>query len=286
VKTSIAYLPQDKQDQLAQVVQGIVDMIQPEKVILYGSYARNKWVEDTHMEGHILHEYVSDYDLLIITQRGENREESDIEEMVESRFDLNTPVSPIAHTIDFVNARLREGHYFFSDIKEEGVLLYDAGNIPLAKPGVLTPAERKQIAADDFDYWFSAAQVYLKTTQFLKNEKNLNEAAFVLHQATERAYAAVLLVFTGYKPRTHNLGKLLHKCKEFAPELAEVFPRKPKEEKYLFELLKKAYIDARYKKNYKITEEQLNTLIDRIKQTHAIVERTCLQQIAAIGTGN
>ncbi|MDR3678319.1 MAG: hypothetical protein P4L41_00025 [Flavipsychrobacter sp.] len=54
------------------------------------------------MEGHIRHEYLSDYDLLIITQRGENREESDIEEMVENRFDFNTPVSPIAHTIDFV----------------------------------------------------------------------------------------------------------------------------------------------------------------------------------------
>ncbi|MDR3678318.1 MAG: HEPN domain-containing protein [Flavipsychrobacter sp.] len=148
---------------------------------------------------------------------------------------------------------------------------------------MLTPAERKQIAIDDLEYWFTAAQVYLKTAQYLKNEKNLNEAAFVLHQATERAYAAVLLVFTSYKPRTHNLGKLLHKCREFAPELADVFPKKPKEEKYLFELLKKAYIDARYKKNYKITEEQLNILIDRVKQTHAIVERICHEQIGHIG---
>ncbi|MDR3682075.1 MAG: HEPN domain-containing protein [Flavipsychrobacter sp.] len=285
MKTSIAYLPQDKQDQLAQVVQGIVDMIQPEKVILYGSYARNKWVEDTHLEGHILHEYLSDYDLLIITQRGESREESDIEEMVENRFDFNTPVSPIAHTIDFVNTRLREGHYFFSDIKEEGILLYDAGNIPLAKPSVLTPAERKQIATDDFEHWYGDAEEFLVTAQFQANRK-LNIAAFLLHQATERAYAAVLLVFTGYKPRTHNLGKLLHKCKEFAPELADVFPRKPTNEKYLFELLKKAYIDARYKKNYKIIEEQLNVLIDRIKQTHAIVERVCREQIAAIGFGD
>lgn len=284
MNTSIAYLPQDKQDQLAQVVQAVVDMIQPEKIILYGSYARNKWVEDTHMEGHILHEYLSDYDLLIITKRGEKREESDIEEMVENRFDFNTPVSPIAHTIDFVNTRLREGHYFFSDIKEEGILLYDAGNIPLAQPAVLSPAERKQIATDDFEHWYGDAQVFLKTALFLKNEKNLNIAAFQLHQATERAYAAVLLVFTGYKPRTHNLGKLLHKCKEFAPELADVFPGKPTNEKYLFELLKKAYIDARYKKNFKITEEQLKILIDRIKQTHAIVERVCREQIEHIGS--
>jgi len=285
VKTSIAYLPQDKQDQLAQVVQSIVDMIQPEKIILYGSYARDKWVEDTHMEGHILHEYLSDYDLLIITQRGEKREESDIEEMVESRFDFNTPVSPIAHTIDFVNTRLREGHYFFSDIKEEGILLYDAGNIPLAQPAVLTPAERKQIATDDFKHWYNDAVTFLEISISIIN-KNPPIAAFQLHQATERAYAAVLLVFTGYKPRTHNLGKLLHKCKEFAPELADVFPRKSTNEKYLFELLKKAYIDARYKKNFKITEEQLNILIDRIKQTHAIVERVCREQIAAIGSGD
>jgi uncharacterized protein len=43
----------------------------------------------------------------------------------------------------------------------------------------------------------------------------LKHAACLLHQATERYYHAALLVFTGYKQRTHDieaLGKLAGEC--------------------------------------------------------------------------
>lgn len=49
MKTSLDHLPQDKREQLNQVVQVIIDSVQPEKIILFGSYARGKWVEDQHM---------------------------------------------------------------------------------------------------------------------------------------------------------------------------------------------------------------------------------------------
>ncbi|MEW6679802.1 MAG: HEPN domain-containing protein [bacterium] len=38
--------------------------------------------------------------------------------------------------------------------------------------------------------------------------QSYNIAAFHLHQATEHAYYATLLVFTGYKLMLHNLEKL------------------------------------------------------------------------------
>ena len=36
----------------------------------------------------------------------------------------------------------------------------------------------------------------------------MDEVAFELHQATERCYAAIWLVFWDYKPKTHDLEKL------------------------------------------------------------------------------
>jgi HEPN domain-containing protein len=35
-----------------------------------------------------------------------------------------------------------------------------------------------------------------------------SHAAFLWHQATERYFHAVLLVFTGYKPKTHDIKTL------------------------------------------------------------------------------
>jgi len=284
MKTSLDHLPQVKREQLEQINKIIVDAVQPEKVILFGSYARGKWVEDQHKEGHILHEYVSDYDILVVTRRDEERIEHEVQEIVETRCNFYTPVTVIVHSIDYVNARLSEGQYFFSDIKKEGILLYDAGNTPLAEQRELNPVERQKLAQDDFDTWFSTAREFLVDTENALQRKSLKNAAFYLHQAAERTYNAAILVFTGYKPRTHNLGKLIRLCRDFSPELARIFPNNTKEETHLFNLLKKAYIDARYKKEYIITEEELDVLIARIKQLQAITDHICQEKIASSGS--
>ena len=45
-------------------------------------------------------------------------------------------------------------------------------------------------------------------------------AAFLLHQAAERYFHAALLVFTGYKPQTHDLKKLADQTEPLHPALA------------------------------------------------------------------
>ena len=80
-------------------------------------------------------------------------------------------------------------------------------------------------------------------------------AAFLLHQAAENFYYTVLLVFTGYKSKTHNLRKLRKQAKYLSEKLFLVFPiENNKKEKHLFDLLKRGYIDARYRSDYIITD--------------------------------
>jgi HEPN domain-containing protein len=102
---------------------------------------------------------------------------------------------------------------------------------------------------------------------------------FNLHQAAERTYNAIVLVFTGYKPNTHNLDKLKRYTKAFSMELITVFPENTPEEVHLFDLLKRGYVDARYKKDYKITDEELQVLIDRVGKLQGIAERICKEKI-------
>jgi predicted nucleotidyltransferase len=44
--------------------------VDPEKVILFGSHATGRWVEHRDTEGGITYEYISDYDILVITKSG------------------------------------------------------------------------------------------------------------------------------------------------------------------------------------------------------------------------
>ena len=105
----------------------------------------------------------------------------------------------------------------------------------------------------------------------------------MLHQATERYYTAILLVFTDYRPKEHNLETLDIKA-EMCNKRFAVFPRQTEEEKRLFALLKRAYIDARYKMDeYHITKEDLDYLSRRVTQLKALTEEICKDKIKQIG---
>ena len=106
-------------------------------------------------------------------------------------------------------------------------------------------------------------------------------AAFQLHQATERYYSAVELVFTGYKPKTHDLQTLSHMAAGHDPAFLPVFPQATATEKKRFELLRSAYVDARYKKDYKITRTELEYLAERVQKLKKITSRVCKRRIKA-----
>jgi hypothetical protein len=63
------------------------------------------------------------------------------------------------------------------------------------------------------------------------------------------------------------------------PLLREPFPRATEEDERLFKLLKKAYIEARYKKSYRIAAEELAVLGVRVKDLAERVERACREKI-------
>jgi uncharacterized protein len=48
MKQDITHLPERKQQELKAIAQIICDIAKPEMVILFGSYARSDWVEDTY----------------------------------------------------------------------------------------------------------------------------------------------------------------------------------------------------------------------------------------------
>ncbi|WP_425363116.1 HEPN domain-containing protein [Candidatus Tisiphia endosymbiont of Hybos culiciformis] len=62
-------------------------------------------------------------------------------------------------------------------------------------------------------------------------------------------------------------------------ELGQIFPHSSFEQKQCFNLLRQAYIEARYNKDYKIDEEQLLYLIDRVNKLKIVTEKICLERI-------
>ncbi|NBU52923.1 MAG: HEPN domain-containing protein [Alphaproteobacteria bacterium] len=282
-------------ERLDAIVQEILAVAKDQvaMIILFGSYAKGTWVRDWYVEGHITYSYESDLDILVVTKSPKYRGpkgasfESDLTKRLERKGlrgkSFGAPwVTFVVEPIKYLNQQLEKSQYFFSDIKKEGILLYDSGEFTLAEPKDLNLEERKQIAKDDFDVWFGSGTEFLLGVDFYTKQDLLNKAAFLLHQATESFYSAILLVFTGYKPRLHDIEKLGSLASNYSDELLKIFPRDTKEQEEKFVLLKSAYTEARYNKNYKITEEQLLYLIKRIEKLKSITEEICTNRINEI----
>jgi HEPN domain-containing protein/predicted nucleotidyltransferase len=287
MKTSLKILPKDKQEELRHVVEIIREEYKPEMIILFGSHARGNWVEDAYIgEDGNYYKYRSDFDIYVLMHshddaRKVNRRKSLRDKL---RAEIRTPVQIISDNLHYFNSCLKEGRYFFTDIKEEGILLYDSGKVKLAEPRKLTVEQRIKLAEKYFQEWFASANEFFEYFQYDFKSEKYKSAAFQLHQAVERYYSTVLLVLTNYKPKGHDIDEYGILTASQEPVFNTVFPRDTQEQEHRFELLRKAYVEARYEKNYTITKEDLEWLAERVKQLQTLTGEVCKKWIESLKT--
>jgi predicted nucleotidyltransferase/HEPN domain-containing protein len=299
VKSSLEHLPDTKRRELARVIEILFSEFEAAtaagqselkrrgqilKVILFGSYARGDWVSDP------VGGYVSDYDLLVVvndeklTDTVEYWASADEHLLREYQVTqkLTAPANFIVHSLNDLNARLKRGQYFFLDIVRDGVALYEAPGHALERPKRLKPDEALKEAQAYFDEWFPSAAGFADTARYAAGQNRSKEAAFQYHQATERLYHCLLLVLTLYSPKSHKLNFLRSQCEQLVAELAEAWPRSSRFEQRCFELLRRAYVDARYSPNYSITPEELGWLAERIEVLQVLVGAACERRLAEL----
>lgn len=293
------HLPETKRRELARIVEILFSEFEAAiaggkaefkrqgqilKVILFGSYARGDWVDDP------VGGYVSDYDLLVVVN---NEKLTDVLEFwagadehllreYQVTHKLTAPANFIVHSLADLNKRLKRGQYFFLDIVRDGVALYEAPGHPLERPKKLKPAEALKEAQGYFDQWFGSVGGYYRGAEYARRDGDLNKAAFDLHQATERLYHCLLLVLTLYSPKSHKLNFLRSQCEQLVPDLTTAWPRGTRFEQRCFELLRRAYVDARYSPHYNITQEELAWLSERIGVLQGLVGAACQERLIAL----
>ncbi|MFR2062053.1 MAG: HEPN domain-containing protein [Alistipes sp.] len=289
MKNSIDFLPERKQRDLHELAALIRDEVKDVvMIILYGSYAANTYVErDERRDYGVRTIYMSDYDLLVVTKRRLGERESTVEARIRERFaagknDENLPRPQIINeSISKLNDALTMGRYFYVEIVAKGIMLYDSGECQLATPGELDYAEIKKMSEEYYGDKFSDGLDFFKGANFYYQEENYHMTAFMLHQATESFLKTIPLVYILYGYKEHDLQFLIEKCKPYTLELAKVFPCDTDEEKRLFDLLRRAYLEARYnKKNFIVTKADIDALVPKIELLRDIVEKGCRLQIA------
>src|SRR3954469_3812656 len=205
MRTDLDHLPPAKQRELERVVQILFEEFDEArslatqdwkkkgrilKIILYGSYARGGWVD----EPHTAKGYQSDFDLLIIVNDERLTDRVQYWVKAEERLNrelaitktLKTPVNFIVHTLHEVNDGLAHGRFFFMDVARDGIAIYQSEDTELAEPKPKMPDQALAMAREYFGEWFPSACGFFEQAGHAREKGRPKEAAFVMHQATER----------------------------------------------------------------------------------------------------
>ncbi len=283
MKNSLNHLPKIKQDELQKVVSVICKKCDNvEKIILFGSYARGNYKEAKDLRRDDKTGHISDYDILVVTSTKEVALNSTLWDKISKICEeLNLSADPriITHDIETLNIKLGKGQYFYSDIKKEGVLLFDTKKFELAEKRDLPPEELKEIAQEYFNHWFSRAKDFNEVYNYCFSVNKNCVGAFNLHQVVESCYKTIFLVFDNYNPNEHFLKILGKNSEKFHPLLKNIFPKNTEEEKERFRLLDYAYIGGRYDPDYYISKEDLEILVEYVKKLMQITEEICKEKI-------
>ena len=269
MKTSLDHLPERKREELRRLSETIRETCSDvEMVVLYGSYARGDYKEEEDLDPDRRSGAASDYDILVVTTEkdtvGNGHLWAKVDRLLQE-LGLSAYPRVIVHDRWYLKKILAKKHYFFNDVFVEGIALFDTGVFEPKIREKLTPKEHREAAQEHFDLWYKKAKRYHRHFEIDMQEEDFSGAAFMLQQAAECAYKALLLVYTNYTPYNHFLDWFDKSIQEVISDLPDFFPRETKEAEERFKNFDRAYIGARYDPKYHICESDLKYFAGRVE---------------------
>ena len=311
MKTEIDHLPESKQVELAKVRSVLLEELEERlsasgspgrrrgrilKIILYGSYARGGWQDDPKGG------FFSDYDLLVLVNNKELTDETKYWSVAKQRLmegaGIKTPVSLTFYTLTDFNKHLRDARTFYVDIYREGILLYElheqsnsgSAKHQLAEPGDPDPPRVFQLAFENSAAFNAKARIKLNMAKEAltrcggeapsMDEHWLDEAAFNLHQAAEFAYLQYLIVRTAERPKDHHLGRLRNRAESYDDAFLSIWPRHERRLRGYFDILNRAYVNARYSIRYGANPEIIDWQMREVERLIETSMRLCEDWLA------
>lgn len=289
MKTSIDHLPEDVQNRLEKLVGYILEEVpETQYIILYGSYTGTDYVEyDQRTEFGLRTCYQSDFDLMILADK-KGASKKSIERRMENASDkyygrahfvLRPTLQYEVLFVDEFNKLISEGRYFWTEVAKKGIALYNSGKYEIEPIRKLDYKQVLKLSREYYKDKYSRAESFLKHAKIDYEDKDYRMSSFMLHQAAENYCLSISLTSSLYAPKEHNIVKLIKATTRFTSVVSDIFHANTSEDKRLLNLLKRAYVEGRYNKDFEITKEDIEALIFRMKKLRVPTKKICLNKI-------
>lgn len=250
--------------QLSRVIDCIAEHVNPEKIFLLGATVDHTQSENIFRGNMQPVSVVREYQLLILPATDNSMNIGEWQDLIESACIQYTPVTAMVVHLPVFNKWLQKGHLFAHTIYANNCLVYDAGNVSLAEPGIHDLPRLHSKLTQECKEWLHRANELMAGVEFYKRRSQFSLATFLLHQAAELTLMAAIRQKTGFKASTHDLDKLLRYAIPFCGDDFNVFPQVSNNDKMLFRLLQRSYIQSRYNNGFTVKEQDFLVLQERV----------------------
>jgi HEPN domain-containing protein len=205
--------------------------------------------------------------LLVLTAGTEQRQAISLSSPLEESCQKAGEVTVLVHYSAAMIKGVQDHNLFFNTAVNSPVI-YLSGDLFLPV--------RQSVSSQDlpanWERWHIQGKDFLKGAAFYLQLEAYGPALFLLHQCVESLLVAVIRAVLGYHINVHNLTKLLSITQMFTDDIASVFNLEQPESKYRFTLLKDAYINVRYRDNYRPDGKSIDALYRIVMRFVAVTE--------------
>ncbi len=251
-------------------VKAIVSKINPAAIICFGHNSCVREMDNCFVTDSVCSRH---FDILIITS-GTTQKATEVIDTIRKFFPDNVTIHILIHSESAVRAALLEHHPFFTTVLRDGTMLYKAielhFEIPSDKPQL--DEFKKARKLKEWKRLFELSDRFLATASDAIGNQYYDLGVFLLHQVIEHSCIASAKAHVGYKLSTHNLNRLIAFVSCYISEVRDVFPNNTKDEKELFDFLRKGYSDVRYKEFYRVPPNIAFSLLERVSEFRDIIE--------------
>ncbi|MCW3090489.1 MAG: hypothetical protein JWP81_1558 [Ferruginibacter sp.] len=257
--------------QQEKLVSIIVEIAKPDMIFLLGASLYRRRSESIFNTTAPTSQHTADYFLLILIPDISNRELHEWQDKIEHHCKALMPVTTIVLQTSTFEEWLKTDHPFAYTVLRSAAQIYDAGNLSFPAPGAINELTNKKDLEKYFTEGLNKSKEFLAGAELFRVREQNTMAAFMLHQSSEQALQVMLKIGTGFHSNTHSIDRLIRYASLVSYQLPDIFPQKSESDKRLFNLLQKAYIDTRYKEDYKISMPELLSLTEKVRRLQEIL---------------
>jgi HEPN domain-containing protein len=208
--------------------------------------------------------------LLVLIEDNDQRQLQCITSTIEDSCLQIASVTALVHRPSRLNRPSGDNLFFSKALKCP--IIYLSGELLLPSVTILGRGVREKELVI-WLRWIDQGKDFLQGAEYYLTIGADKAALFSLEQAAECFLIAIIRVVNGYTTNIHNLSTLLNITRMFTHDIAEIFDLGNQESLQLFNVLKHAYINVRYKDSYEIDNQSAASLFPYIKRLLAVVEQ-------------